>query len=221
MACVFALGVWHRPTEPRMAACPPILPGHSAAFETPDHAIRRYLRVHYDDIDVRDSGAVVETGLAYVDEAPLDEVHYDLLRRFLPRTRIFRTWLRTGVHHDLTADTIVSFRRTPEGDDIRSWAVTEEGRLRKFLGQFIGVVAPDLRARRDVAMAIATVLSADLDNPTANLAVDPKRPDLTRVQVRRGEWHWCDIDVVTDHDGRVAQLVFRDPSAFIPNSYVR
>ena len=113
----------------------------------------------------------------------------------------------------------MSFRRTPEGDDIRTYAATEEGRLRKFLGQFIGVVAPDRRARRDVALAMTMLVSA-ADNATANLAADPKMPDLARVQVRRGEWHWCDIDIVTDHDGRVAQLVFRDPRAFVPDFYV-
>jgi hypothetical protein len=216
MACVFALGVWHHPIVPSLCAGPAILPADVAASETPAHAIKRYLRVHYDDVYVRDGGDVVETGLAYADEAPLDEVHDDLLRRLLPRTRFFRTWLRNGDQHDITADTIVSFRHTPEGDDIRSFAITEEGRLRKFLGQFIGVVAPDRRAKRDVALAIATLLSADLDNPTATLAFDPKRPDLARVQVRRREWHWCNIDVVTDHDGRVAQLVLQDPMAFGP-----
>ncbi len=217
MACVFALGVWHRPTEPRLAACPPVLPAYPATFETPVHAIARYLSVHYDDIEVRDSGAVVETGLAYSVDAPIDEVHDELLRRLLPGTHFFRTWLRTGEQHDSTAGAIVSFRRTRGGDDIRSFSVTEEGRLRKFLGQFIGVVAPDLRARRELALAIGRLLNEGAGEGTANLAADR---DLARVQIWRADRHWRDIDVTTDHDGRVAELVVLYPGAFVLDVYV-
>jgi len=214
-ACLVALHVWRRP-PPRRAS-----KGAAALMmrESPTGAIERYLRGRYDDIERRDTGAVVEAGLAYTG-APLIEVRNDDLQRLMPDTRFFTTRLRTGRPHDPEIGLLVSIKRTREGDDIRSSVGPVDGEpSRKFLGQFIGVVAP-LETRNEVARAIAVLMAATANEGGALLLEAAPGERVGRAQIWSGATHWRDIEVTTDHSDRVSQIVAVLPGTFILDTVV-
>ena len=223
MACVFALGVWHRPPSPRPRPRP-IRSSPAFALTAQERpadvieSIERTLRWRYDEIEYRESGAVVVAGLAYVG-APLIEVHDDELRRRLPDTRFFKTRLQTGIPHSPEVGLLVSYRRARVGNDIRSSVASlEGGPSRKFLGQFIGLVAPSVESRRALALAIATLMAASADDGRATMSHN--EADEARAEIWAGSTHWRDIDVTTDHDGRVSQIVSGVPGTFILDTFV-
>jgi hypothetical protein len=213
-ACLAALQVWRRPPPRRAAKGAPALA--LAMREAPTNAIERYLRGRYDEIERRDTGAVVEAGLAYAG-APLIELHEDRLRWLMPDTRFFKTRLRTGRSYDPEIGVLVSIKRTREGDDIRSCVGPVEGDPSpKFLGQFIGVAAPG-EARNGIAHAIAELIAATADDGRAvPLGID----DVGRAAIWSGATHWRDIEVTTDHTGTVSQIVAVRPGTFILDTIV-
>jgi len=110
-------------------------------------------------------------------------------------------------------------RRTRAGNDIRSSvAPLDGGPSRKFLGQFIGLVAASAQSRRELALAIATLIAASADDGRATMS--PNEADEARARIWVGATHWRDIDVNTDHDGRVSEIVAVLPGAFILDVFV-
>jgi hypothetical protein len=226
MACVFAIGLWHRPSStwpwprlrPRPSRSSPAFALTARDRPADVIEIQRTLRFRYDEIEYRENGAVVVAGLAYVGEA-LVEIHDDELRRRLPDTRFFKTRLQTGIPHSPEVGLLVSYRRTRAGNDIRSSVASlEGGPSRKFLGQFIGLVAPSVESRRALTRAMATLMAASADDGRATMS--PNEADEARAEIWAGSTHWRDIDVTTDHDGRVSQIVSVVPGTFILDTFV-
>jgi hypothetical protein len=188
------------------AACPAALPS-PPVLESPSSAIRNYLRAHYDEIDDRNGG--LTTGLAY-DGAPLVEVRNDRIQRALPGTRFFTTKVQRADYEDKQAETLVSFTRGAEHDDIRSLLSPVYGRSsHKFFGQFFGISAPTLGERKEIALGIAELLATITYAGVARPAIRHGRRATAEL------WYdgllWRDVEVASNHRGRVNEVVVRNP----------
>ncbi|HMF43157.1 MAG TPA: hypothetical protein VKQ32_20940 [Polyangia bacterium] len=178
------------------------------ALMSPRAAIVKYLEARYDEIEYHPDGYAV-TGLAYIPaEAPLSEVSDARLRQFLPDTRFFITTVAAPNFEYREVRTLVSFRPSPRGDDIRTCLSASFRKLAlKFFSQFIGVQAPTLQSRRELALAIAGLLAETMldgqSHPSADL-------DAGGAEVWYGHWtpmHAFDVDVASDADGRVDRVI--------------
>jgi len=212
MVCALAVVVWHRvrwwrDAEP--APCPGTVRPANLPIAQHD-AITRYLQARYDEVEYRDDGYSV-TGLAYLPwEAPLAELRSDGLRRFFSDTRFFKTTVRSTAKEYPQVETLVSFRRTRGGDDIRSGlSLTYSEQSRKFMAQFTGVSAPTLVARRELALALAELLAETVAQGSARLPADSVLE--ARAEIWQHRLHWRDVDVSTDWGGRVDRIVISNP----------
>ena len=212
MVCALAVAGWYRArwwqdAEPEVCAA-----AESAELPIAQHdAITRYLQARYDEVEYRGDGYSV-TGLAYIPaEAPLAELRSDLLRRLFPDTRFFKTTLRSAYMEYARVETLVSFRRLPGGDDIRSClSLTYGEQSRKFMAQFTGLSAPTLVARRELALALAELLAETVARGSARLSADSVLQ--ARAEIWHDRLHWRDVDVTTDWNGRVDRIVISNPS---------
>jgi len=212
MVCALAVAVWHRARGWQDAESAP-RPGTAQRAELPiaqHDAITRYLQARYDEVEYRDDGYRV-TGLAYIPaEAPLVEVRHEALRRFFPDTRFFKTSVQAPYMEYRRVETLVSFRRGPGGDDIRSClSLTYGKQSHKFMAQFTRVAASTLVARRELALALAELLAGTVARGSARLSADGVLE--ARAEIWRAGVHWRDVDVTKDWNGRVDRIVISNP----------
>ena len=211
MVCALAVAVWYRArwwqgAEPGVSTA-----ARPAQLPVAQHdAITRYLQARYDEIEYRHDGYRV-TGLAYIPaESPLVEVRNEALRRFFPDTRFFKTTVQTAYTEDPRVETLVSFRRWPGGDDIRSCLSLGHGeQSRKFMAQFTGISVPTLVVRRELALALAELLVETVAGGNARLSADSVL--MARAEIWQTGLHWRDVDVTTDWNGRVDRIVISSP----------
>ena len=213
MVCALAVAVWYR-ARWRQGAEPEVcVAAQAAELPIAQHdAITRHLQARYDEVDYRDDGYRV-TGLAYIPaEAPLAELRSDVLPRFLPDTRFFKTTVRSAYREYPRVETLVSFRRVPGGDDIRSsLSLTYGEQSRKFMAQFTGVSASTVVARRELALALAELLAETVSRGSARMSADGVLE--ARAEIWQDGVHWRDIDVTKDWNGRVDRIVISNPLA--------
>ena len=203
----------------RPAACPPAPPSLTAVpmLEVADPApaaIRQYLRAHFDEVNYR-SGSSFTTGLAYVG-APLVELQNDLLRQAMPGTRFFTARLENADYEDHRVETLVSYRRGSERDDVRSERDDVRSLLpsgwpqsHKFLAQFVGLSAPTRLQQKEIALGLAQLLGAITYDGVASPL--PSRGMVARAELRRGGRRFRDIEI-TAPSGRVDSIAVTNPN---------
>jgi hypothetical protein len=210
MVCALAVAAWYRARWWQDAAevCAGTSPGNLPAAQ--HDAIKQYLQARYDEVEYRDNAHSV-TGLAYIPwEAPLVEVRHEALRRFLPDTRFLKTAVQAPYMEYPRVETLVSFRRGPGGDDIRSCLSPTYGEpSRKFMAQFTGIFAPTLVVRRELALALAELLAETVGKGSARLSADSVLG--ARAEIWQDRLHWRNVDVTTDGYGRVNRIVISNP----------
>lgn len=171
-------------------------------------AIRSYLRAHFDEVEYRNGGTSL-SGWAYAG-APLVEVRSDRLQRILPGTRFFTTKVLTGQIEFPTIDNLVSFRHGSQQDDVRSMLSPPSGRpSHKFFRQFLGVEAPTMRQREEVALALAELLAAAKYEGAARPL--PSRGGRARAALWATGVHWRDIEIGSNRVGLVHQVFISNP----------
>ncbi len=203
------------PPERRLTTAPepvPLAPARVA--DEPREAIKTYLQVHYDAV-VYEEGGHTLMGLAYLpSEAPLVEIEVATLRRLLPDTRFFKTQLATAQIEFPHVQALVSFRPGAAGrDDIRTSLSAEfDSPSHKFLWQFLGIAAPTLQARREVALAIARLMADTTYRFGARLCADPQLvAGRAEIWSDKGRMHWRDVDVFSNGRGQVSRVAISNP----------
>jgi hypothetical protein len=183
-----------------------VRPASQSAADDPREAITKYLQARYDEVEYRDDGHTI-TGLAYVAaEAPLVEVQDAALRQFLPETRFFTTKLASPTLEYQEVSTLVSFRRTARGDDIRSCvAVNFAKPSSKFLSQFTGIPVPQWHSQRELVLALADLLARTVHRGSARFAAEPL--DGVRAEIWDGRLHNRDIELIVAWNGRVDSVI--------------
>lgn|SRR5262245_4028519 len=148
-------------------------------------------------------GTDVNAGWSYTPgDRSLLEVRSEALRRFLPDTRFFRTTL---LGPDVTLESLlVSFERKPEWDDIRTCAMSLDY-PHQFLSQFIGVPAPTVQARRELAVAVAELLAFPGAGGRARVSAHAVG-DEARAELWYGDLHGFDIVITSGSSGRVDRI---------------
>jgi hypothetical protein len=203
------------PPECRGTAVPEPVPLEPArvADEQRD-AIRTYLQVRYDAV-VYEKGGPTLMGLAYLPgDGPLIEIEEATLRRLLPDTRFFKTQLATAQVEFPHVPALVSFRPGAAGrDDIRTSLSPEfESPSQKFLWQFLGIAAPTLQARREVALAIARLMAETTYRFSAHFCADPQLvAGRAELWSDTGSRHWRDVDVFSNWRGQVSRVAISNP----------
>lgn len=199
-----------RAKDMRSAAMPSLaaVRGPASPADAAPAAIRRYLRAHFDEIEVRNGGTFL-SGWAYCG-ASLREVRNDRLSRILPGTRFFTTTLLTGEIEFSAIVNLVSFRQGFEHDDVRSMLSPPSGRpSHKFFRQFLGVAAPTLRQREELSLALAELLAAAKYEGAVRAM--PSREGGAWATLWQGGMHWRDIEIRSNRLGLVNQVVISNP----------
>jgi hypothetical protein len=172
----------------------------AASADAPFDAIVKYLDTRLGE---------TERGIAYRG-ALIVAVDSSRLRRLFPDMRFFTTKVHRGALERRDVELLVLIRRYAGQDVIlSSTAATCDSLFHGFLPQFMGVRAPTIESRREVALAMAELL--------ANLVPAGKAHSSTQwfkgtgAEIWQGRRHWRDVEVFTE-SGVVNRIAIGNPS---------
>lgn len=173
-------------------------------------AIVKYLKVRFDEVEYRDDGYAIK-GLAYLaGEGLLVEVHEPALTRFLPDTRFFTTKLAAPSLEYPAVRTLVSFRRTVRGDDIRSCVAIDFTKpSAKFLSQFTDLPVPTRQSQQELALALADLLARTVHRGIARLADHSVNGVV--AEIWDGRLHWRNLQLIVSWNGHVDSIILSNP----------
>jgi hypothetical protein len=172
-----------------------------------ENAARRYLAVKYDDVDVDADGSRVVYGLAYDPRQPLEWVHIEELRDFLPDSTFIRTALQTPYHEFPHCEVIVAITKNGENYEVRSCPspVFRNPPSRKFLGLARGKVVPTPDHAKRLISGMGKLLAAVTHQGSVTKAESAQQH--VTLQVLHDRKCWLELTLQIDREGRVQNLV--------------
>ena len=161
-------------------------------------AIRKYLEVKYDEVEITDDGHTVY-GLAYTD-APIEEVQLSFAKR-MPGTRFFKTWLEFPAYSFPRVDVLISAKAGKRGYVVRTCVSPAfDVPSKRFLYQFKRLVIRGNDEQKNFARSLTQSLAMLV--PETKVSVSADSQDTYRCVIsRRHDGHkWLRLLVIFHRD---------------------
>ena len=161
-------------------------------------AIRKYLEVKYDDVEITDDGHTVY-GLAYTD-APIEEVQLSFAKR-MPGTRFFKTWLRFPSYSFNRVEVLVSAKAGKRGYVVRTCVSPAfDVPSDRFLYQFKGLVIRGHDEQKEFARSLTQSLAMFVPETEVSVSDDSRGTYRCAISRRRDGRKWLRLLVFFHRD---------------------